>query len=620
MDIQIKAEFESNGFSFKKEEEDQILQQYLNICINYSLSPTDLVSNWEVYYLNRQLDGLVIESSYMDGFMSYIQNEVKDKFNKEEPHLHIYSSTDIEMLAVDELDNSRENLFDTPIRTHERPLMVASTPKTNGKSTSKEDSKIVNNCITPFGQRLKKFVSQITLNGVSEIGTMTSQDVDGTEDDDIIKRVRPREKCSLHVYSTQPKQNCRFMYDRVENRFNFLENRIKKHISAHTSLGLHGEITDATLASQNNIFSIGMVCCDGEGRLNEKSAILQGSVENSGGHRVRLDLQKVSPFSLFPGQVIGVEGNNPSGHCFIASKVIDSLPYEVTSLPPAKRQAIDYQDNTESSATSKVLSMVIAAGPFTTTDNLLFEPLAELLAYASRKQPQLLILLGPFVDSEHPMIKKGAVDRTFSEIFYDEITKRLLDYADFMGSSARAILVPSIRDANHDFVFPQPAFDIQLPEGTEDQITLLTNPACFGANEVTVGCSTVDILKHLSSEEISRTSANAPSGERIGRLATHLLNQHSYYPLYPPSDSVPLDTSLAPEALEISTIPDILLLPSDLTPFVKVLNFAEENEEKATKFICINPGRIAKGIGGGTFVEVNYNGNAENTNAYTIRI
>ncbi|RWW02990.1 hypothetical protein GW17_00033890 [Ensete ventricosum] len=44
----------------------------------------------------------------------------------------------------------------------------------------------------------------------------------------------------------------------------------------------------------------------------------------------------------------------------------------------------------------------------------------------------------------------------------------------------------------------------------------------------------------------------------------------SYYPLYPPSLGVPLDLSLAPEALDIPLIPDILILPSDLAPFVKV--------------------------------------------------
>lgn len=44
--------------------------------------------------------------------------------------------------------------------------------------------------------------------------------------------------------------------------------------------------------------------------------------------------------------------------------------------------------------------------------------------------------------------------------------------------------------------------------------------------QITVGCCTVDILKQLSSEEISRKPAGAPSGDRMGRLATHLLSQH----------------------------------------------------------------------------------------------
>lgn len=41
---------------------------------------------------------------------------------------------------------------------------------------------------------------------------------------------------------------------------------------------------------------------------------------------------------------------------------------------------------------------------------------------------------------------------------------------------------------------------------------------------------------------------------------------YSYYPLYPPAAGVPLDFSLAKEALEILSAPDVLLLPSDLAP------------------------------------------------------
>jgi len=93
----------------------------------------------------------------------------------------------------------------------------------------------------------------------------------------------------------------------------------------------------------------------------------------------------------------------------------------------------------------------------------------------------------------------------------------------------------------------------------------------------------------------------------------------SYYPLYPPAGGVPLDFSLAKEALEISSTPDVLLLPSDLAPFVKVLSLGEGSDDQK-QFICLNPGRLAKGIGGGTFVELYYNEDTSRTNASIIRI
>lgn len=59
-------------------------------------------------------------------------------------------------------------------------------------------------------------------------------------------------------------------------------------------------------------------------------------------------------------QVVGVEGYNPSGHCLITSKVVDSLPYiPEGDLPPAKKLAMDQDFVTSSpSGTSKRLSLV----------------------------------------------------------------------------------------------------------------------------------------------------------------------------------------------------------------------------------------------------------------------
>ncbi|XP_062204477.1 uncharacterized protein LOC133906549 [Phragmites australis] len=627
MEEEIRAELERSGFSLggaSPADAAQILATLLTYCINYKMSPADLVSNWEVYYLNRQLDGLKLESSYLDGFLSHLQNEVKDRLIKEEANLHIYSSNDVDML-LSSTHTDEEGFLDTPGTKQEKPHGESSnsvlTPLATDKPSSSRMAKTNGDRITPFATRVNKFTQQYILHADNVASVPNKLEV-GTTEDEVIRRIQPSQRCSLQVQRSQPEPGCRFMYDRMEDRFNYLEDRIRKLASLFSASGFCGEPADATLASEEKMFAVGMVVCDGEGRLNEKSILLQGSVVHSRGQRVRLDLKDLDHFSLFPGQVVGIEGHNPSGHCFVASKLIDSIPISVDAqLPSAKKQAVDSEShqNSDTDTLSGVLSLVIAAGPYTTTDNLLFEPLQELLSYACRKLPQLLILMGPFIDSDHPDIKKGTVDQSFHDIFHFEILRKVQDFTQYLGNTVRVILIPSVRDAHHDFVFPQPAFDLNLPEDATHQITCLANPSLFSSNEIHFGCCTVDILKQLSGEEISRKPPGGKPSDRIGRLATHILKQQSYYPLYPPAAGVPLDFSLAKEALDISSAPDVLLLPSDLAPFVKVLPLDEGSEDQK-RFICVNPGRLAKGIGGGTFVELYYNENTDKTNASIIRI
>ncbi|KAK9188746.1 hypothetical protein WN944_020151 [Citrus x changshan-huyou] len=600
MEEEIKAEFQKNGFNF--DDEGEVLKKCLTFCINYNLKPSDLVSSWEVYYLNRQLDESTVKDDEMDGFMLHLQNEQKEAIIKEEPSLHIYSSKDVDMILNDEDENIAEDILGTPpdnLKLYSDALDSTYKANANGYSSDKP-SKLV----TPFGRRTEKLVVKFNINNLPNTENGCIEHDDENTEDDIIKRIKTGKKCSLMVHGSGPEPGCRFMYDRTEDRFNALENRIRKHANALVSSGLYEEPTDPTVASQRTLFAVGMICCDGDGHLNDKSVLLQSSVEHSGGQRVRLDLHKLGEFSLFPGQVVGIEGSNPSGHCLIASKLVDQIPLPVDAVVdvhPSMKQALDQEiHSTVVISRPEEISMIIAAGPFTTTDNLYFEPLKELISYAKRKQPQLLILLGPFVDSEHPQIKKGTTDSSFDEIFHLEILRRLQDYVEYMGSEVRAILVPSIRDANHDFVLPQPPFDIQPPHIIH-QITSLTNPGTFEANQIKVGCCTVDVLKQLSGEEMSRCSKDGTSNDRM--------------------EGIPLDFSLAQEALTISTIPDIIILPSDMKYFIKVLSLGGRNEgEEQKKCVCVNPGRLAKGEGSGTFAEIYYHGSPEMMNASIISI
>ncbi|KAJ7297619.1 hypothetical protein O6H91_Y045400 [Diphasiastrum complanatum] len=169
----------------------------------------------------------------------------------------------------------------------------------------------------------------------------------------------------------------------------------------------------------------------------------------------------------------------------------------------------------------------------------------------------------------------------------------------------------------------QPPFETNLFEDPGKQITLLANPGSFQIDKVTVCCCSMDILRHLSSEELSHGQPGA-STDRLARLASHIVGQRSFYPLFPAAPGVPLDLSIAPEAMNLPCTPDILILPSDLAPFVKVLSSLATNTSESSGIksdgklevdqvsmdfghvgtICVNPGRLAKGVMGGTFVEM----------------
>ena len=60
------------------------------------------------------------------------------------------------------------------------------------------------------------------------------------------------------------------------------------------------------------------------------------------------------------------------------------------------------------------------------------------------------------------------------------------------------------------------------------------------------------------------------SSDRLGRLAKHILTQQSYYPLYPPPESMPIDYEHFEHYAHMEVTPDVFISPSDLRWFIKV--------------------------------------------------
>jgi DNA polymerase alpha subunit B len=73
---------------------------------------------------------------------------------------------------------------------------------------------------------------------------------------------------------------------------------------------------------------------------------------------------------------------------------------------------------------SGTMSMVIAAGPYTTSDNMNYEPLKDLVTYISSNKPHVVIMTGPFMDCEHSKVKDFSMAETFKS-FFDKLMDTL---------------------------------------------------------------------------------------------------------------------------------------------------------------------------------------------------
>ena len=82
---------------------------------------------------------------------------------------------------------------------------------------------------------------------------------------------------------------------------------------------------------------------------------------------------------------------NPSGKKLIAN----SLYSNATGHKTSGRIKLAEQDE---------LQVIVACGPYTTSDNLSYEPLEDLLKYVEEQKPHVVLLCGPFVDAKHSMI------------------------------------------------------------------------------------------------------------------------------------------------------------------------------------------------------------------------
>lgn len=358
----------------------------------------------------------------------------------------------------------------------------------------------------------------------------------------------------------------------------------------------------------DEVIAVGRIVSDAlEGRINASSLMLETSRRTGAGLRVPLRVESIS-HEFFPGQIVAVRGINASGEYLAVKEVLEMPLLPASASLPSAIEAwngrLGISSVEDATSSSHALNILIAAGPYTADDNLAFEPLHALCEKAVTTCADTLVLIGPMLDVEHPVIASGDFDllddltvepdkATLADVFRIMIGTPLCRVAREI-PSITIIIVPSTRDVVSKHVsWPQENLtkkELGLPK----QAKMVSNPIALSLNEITVGITAQDILYDLRREEI--VVGRPKESDTLARLPSHLLQQRHFSPIFPPVDrkalpkpgtedgfvtGTPLDVSFL-QLGELDVRRDMLITPSILTPFAKVVIFIESFYQSLT--------------------------------------
>ena len=395
-----------------------------------------------------------------------------------------------------------------------------------------------------------------------------------------------------------------------------LDDRIDEFLALIQS---HHSIQDSSLGnptaqSTSEIIAVGRIASDSaDGKLNPASLVLETGRRMGAGRRVPLHVDGLSSFDFFPGQIVALKGMNANGDAFRVSEILGIPVLPEAATLPADLDIINARlaastkaehDDIPSSSSTHPTNILVASGPYTPSSSLDFAALTALLTRAHDLRADALILLGPFLPLSHPALRNGDFElpdsfpiepdqATINDVFRYHISQPLQRLVQ-QHPNISIVLVPSVDDAISKHVsWPQdrlPKKDLGLPR----QVSCVTNPITLVLNDIAIGMSSQDILSELRAQNCVGGSAKLER-DALSRMAGLVLQQRHFFPVFPPAKRQPLpkegveiegeeeDERLGTGAsLDVGYLklgefvgvrPDVLILPSILNPFAKVLHF-----------------------------------------------
>lgn len=301
--------------------------------------------------------------------------------------------------------------------------------------------------------------------------------------------------------------------------------------------------------STESIYIYGMIFKFDTEKLNINSVYIMSNIDASNNVIVRLAIDSLESFSLFPGQIVALYGINTTGTEFVVSKICAMPELEV---PEVELKELELYNEIYKKKDFVIHSV---SGPFLSQDGSIIDKILKLSC-------DILILCGPFLDSNTVEYD------TFN--FIDSLMHKIDTWLR-KSTIRKVIFIPSVDDTNSIGLYPQP----KMQETKEDRVFYYSNPCMFSINEILFSVSTFDNMMCLATEECYKQGYREGKDEfsnylfskdRIFRLSTHLIYQKSFAPVFPLKE--PVDYS-NPSDLTMKLAPHIFITTSKLKEFDK---------------------------------------------------
>uniref|UniRef100_A0A8C6E9M2 DNA polymerase alpha subunit B n=1 Tax=Moschus moschiferus TaxID=68415 RepID=A0A8C6E9M2_MOSMO len=538
---------------FGLECEEAVIEKLVELCILYGQNEEGMASELIAFCTSTHKDCLTLETlnSFEHEFLSKRLSKSRHDTSKDKGHRHA-GARDIvsiqELIEVEEEEETLLNSYTTPSKgSQKRTVTTPKTPLTKRNASARSPHQLLSpssfspSATPPQKYSLRSNRGEVVTSFGSAQGVSWSGR-GGTSHLSLKVLGHPEPLTGSYKSMFQKLPDVREV---LTCKIEELGNELKEHYKIEA-------FAPILVPAQEPVTLLGQIGCDSNGKLNHKSVILEGDLEHSSGAQIPVDLSELKEYSLFPGQGVLLPFHQPD----------------------------------EEDGDSEQFMVLVACGPYTTSDSITFDPLLDLITIINHDRPDVCILFGPFLDAKHEQVENCLLTSSFEDVF-KQCLRTIIEGTRSSGS--HLIFVPSLRDVHHEPVYPQPPFSCSdLLREDKKRVQLVSEPCTLSINGVIFGLTSTDLLFHMGAEEISSSSGTS---DRFSRILKHILTQRSYYPLYPPQEDVSIDYENFYLYAQLPVTPDVFIAPSELRYFVKDI----------LGCVCVNPGRLTKGQVGGTF-------------------